>query len=115
MYYVLLSFCVDLLHEACRNVSIDIGRDWESLYMDLKFYPNRNKEKRVKDIEAVKLHSVQRERTVRQLAFLSLQKWRIFSRNAGIEELIKSLRRLEKFALAHRLEHRFMKSATAQT
>ena len=105
----------DLLHEACKNVSVDVGRDWEALYLDLKFYPTRSKDKRVKDIEAVKLHSVRREKTGRQLAFLALQKWRIFSRNASIDELVKSLRRIDKFALAHRLEHRFMKSATAKT
>ena len=111
----MLAYVPDLLQEACKNVAIDIGHDWEILYKDLRFMPKRSKDKLQKDVDTIKLHSVQREKTTKMLAFLSLQKWRIFNKHASIEELVKSLRRIEKFALAHRLEHRFMKSATAKT
>ena len=103
----------DALHEASKAVAQDIGYNWEMLYHDLKFNPPRDHDKRARDVEAVKLHSVQRGLTMEKLAQAALTKWRVFSRVCSVEELIKSLRRIEKFAIAHRIEHKFLKSATA--
>ena len=94
-------------------VSVNIGRQWENLYLDLQFTPPRSKEKRLKDLENLKLHTVQREITGRKLAWQGLQKWRIFNKRSSVEQILKSLRKLEKYALVHKVEHMHKKSKTA--
>ena len=106
---------VDLLMEVCKVVAVNIGREWESLYLALKFHPPRNEEKKQKDLSQLKLNIVHRDITARKLAWQGLQKWRIFNKRSSVEQVIQALRSLQKYALAHKVEHMLKKSKTAVT
>lgn len=103
----ILTFSEDL-DGACEEVNKRIGQGWKILYEKLPFDPPRDRGKRAQDIDKIKYFAAKQDKTVKQQAQQSLEKWRNFHRTANVVQLIKTLRRMDKTDLARRLDDMYI-------